>query len=77
MLFRDDFVKYYYFRFPLHSLLNQTYTVNISGVTPGFKPSIYALSNEIINNSYSYKNLLYPTLTQFTVKNEQHFTQLP
>ena len=63
--------------FPVHSLLNQTLAVNTSGITPRFRPSIYALSNELINNSYSYKNLLYPILTQYTVKNEQQFFQVP
>ena len=70
MLFRDDFVKYYYYRFPDRGLANQTFTINISGVTPGFKASIYALSNEIINSTYSYANLVYPTLTQYSVNNE-------
>ena len=69
MYYKDDFVKYYYFGFQ-DKLSNNSITVTIQNLTQGFKPSIFALSNDVVNGSFSFTNLDFPSILNYNVKNE-------
>jgi len=46
-------------------------TINV--LTPGYIPNIYLFRNDVLNNSLSFNNLRYPTITNSSIKQENFF----
>jgi hypothetical protein len=68
----EDYVKYYYF-VPPTTATNYTATVTVTPKTPGFFPSFYAQRNDLLNLTWNYKSLSFPSIRQNSFAQEQLF----
>jgi hypothetical protein len=72
---RDDLIKYYLVVPPPTNLFNYTVYLSVRAKTAGFVPLIYTARNDVLNSTFSFDQLRYPSPLSFNSKIERSVFQ--